>query len=212
MSPPDIHKFEHKCEICNNELIMSSKEPEENLVKYQKHLLIHLHKELFGEIPYMEKYYCPKQEIEVRNVSSSSNSASITKTIQCNEEFSNRDNFLVHLSNHHHEFYPRLLRCLRQIGEGMSPGEVISDEYKQLKAIKRSLYNKENMFNLQIPNFATSDLCNEMRVFARYEEKHGVGSPNDFLECLECKGHFKNAENAVLHLCLKHKSTFLENH
>jgi uncharacterized C2H2 Zn-finger protein len=201
-----------KCEICHRKLVMSSKPSKENLIEYQKHLLMHTNKALFGELPFLDKYYCPKSSNKKheRKILSFSNSET-DKHVRCNSMFNDRESFVLHLSNQHDEFYPRLTRRLRETGgEGENSGS--SEEYNQLKAIKRGLQNKitQTLFEFEIPRNSSfvQQICNETDLLDVYEKEHMLGNPAQFLHCNICEKVFKNAENSLLHLFLEHVEIF----
>ena len=182
--PKVTDAFEHKCEICKTEIVLSSKDETTqklaNLLKYQRHLLLHTDQGLFDEIPLLDRYYCPKKSSQEHSKMSSvspvsPHTKSGNKNVQCSYESDNRDHFLLHLSNHHQEFYPRLLRRLRETGDLPENTASLSDEYKQLKSIKRSLQNKklQNLFNFKLPlTVNIAELCDEKHMYTMYEQKH----------------------------------------
>ena len=201
-----------KCEICHRKLVMSSKPSKQNLIEYQKHLLMHINKAMFGELPFLDKYYCPKslnQQQELKMLPFSN--LDTDKQTQCNSTFNDRESFVLHLSNHHDEFYTRLTRRLRETG-GESSGS--SEEYNQLKAVKRTLQNKvtQKLFEFERPKNSSfvQQICNETDLLDMYEKGHTLRNPEQFLHCIICKKVFKNAENSLLHLFIGHVEIFHE--
>ena len=204
-----------KCEICHWKLLMSSKPSKQNLIEYQKHLLMHTNKAMFGELPFLDKYYCPKslnQKQELKMLSFSN--LDTDKQTQCSSSFNDRESFVLHLSNHHDEFYTRLTRRLRETGESGGESSGSSEEYNQLKAIKRSLQNKitQKLFEFEIPKNSSfvQQICNETDLLDMYEKEHTLRNPEQFLHCIICEKVFKNAENSLLHLFLEHFEIFHE--
>ena len=217
-SVDDCHLY--RCEICNNEIAMSSSNSRGNLLKYQKHILIHSDKALFGELPYLDRYYCPHSLNEERQLDLPSSKRrdkngkiyqGIANECRCDGAFDDREEFQLHLFNDHDEFYPRLLRRLRETGSSTdtfpTENKAHTEEYDQLKTIKRALQNTktQELLDLQLPVNPTKHyLYTEEDFVVSYEERFMVGNPWQFLHCTMCAMAFKSPENALLHLYLNH--------
>ena len=203
----------HKCEICHHEIFLPKDDnPKENLIEFQKHLLIHTNKALFGEIPFLDKYYCPNP-ITVNHPTSSKESDGTKQT--CNASFDDRQDFLLHLCNHHDEFFLRINRRLRETGdtqgENGQHNQKLKEEYDQLKAVKRSMQNKnfQEKFDYTIPNISFGQsICTENELLDVYEKEHRLGNPDQFLHCKYCPNVFKNIETSIVHLLLEHSRAF----
>ena len=208
----------HTCEICHHNIIMPKNNTrKENFIEFQKHLLIHTSNAMFGEIPFLDKYYCPNPCHEVLSTSPNQSDVSQKLEKKCNSSFDDRQSFLIHLSNDHEEFYSRINRRLRETGESVDetgPNNVkLKEEYNQLKAIKRALQNKvvQEKFEYSIPKASLGHyICTEADVLSAYEKEHRLSNPDQFLHCNNCSEVFKNAENCLQHLFLEHYGTFNE--
>ena len=211
-SPSDASHI-HRCEVCYHEIVMSTKASEENFITYQKHILMHTSKTLFGELPYLDKYYCPIRTNSNDKSESPLKRVDEKKQDKCHSVFDDRDSFILHLSYNHDEFYLRLNRRLRETGESGVDGEgkAFSEEYNQLKAIKRGLQNKAHqerlLFKLPV-NSLVQYISTEKDVLDAYERKHMVESPEQFLHCNTCNNVFKSVENSLLHLYFEHVYIF----
>ena len=106
----------------------------EYFMEYQKHLLIHTNKALFGEIPFLDKYYCPNHSHRIKQTSSKEADDSQMKN--CNSSFDDRQSFLLHLCNSHNEFYLRINRRLRETGESVDDNGILHEEFKSLPLFK----------------------------------------------------------------------------
>jgi len=148
----------HTCEICHHNIVMPKNNTrKENFIEFQKHMFIHTSKAMFGEIPFLDKYYCPNPSHEFLPTSPNESDVSQQLEKKCNSSFDDRQSFLIHLSNDHEEFYFRINRRLRETGESVDetgPNNVkLKEEYNHLKAIKRALHNKvvQEKFEYSIP-------------------------------------------------------------
>ena len=194
-----------------------NRSPKEYFMEYQKHLLIHTNKALFGEIPFLDKYYCPNLNPEITPTSSKEADDSQITTKNCNSSFDDRQSFLLHLCNYHDEFYLRINRRLRETGESVDDSEQFNakskEEYDQLKTIKRGLQSKitKEKFEYNIPKTSFGQyICTENDVLDAYEKEHKLSNPDQFLHCTICSKVFKSVENSLLHLFLEHIETFNE--
>ena len=84
-----------KCERCQQNVNLHSRDIKGNTVKYQMHVVTCYKDYIFYDVPQLDIYYCPRTGSE------------------CNGEFKNRMSFLYHLGLNHLEFYPRILRLIR---------------------------------------------------------------------------------------------------
>jgi hypothetical protein len=168
------------CEQCQAQVSLHGRHTGSNLLRYQLHLISHFKLLLFGDVPYLDKYYCPYGNCDVSSAK--------------------RITFLSHLSTHHNEFYPRITRVLK------NPKGYKQKELDVLKGIVDThLTNSLMNFDpTDCPSVA--DVSGEISFYNAYERDDPSGS---HYYCVSCNDPMKNPDFAVLHLFLEHGEKFM---
>ncbi len=165
----------HECEVCETKFTFHGRTLLQNLQRYVSHMVSHFKDSVLGDIPEMDKYFCPHEG--------------------CSLTTHRRYIFLTHLASTHSEFYPRVVKRLKNSSAFLTP-----EERTQLLAVRKFLVSSPLLdFD---PESCPKVYSEEISICHAFEQ-NAMTSSTDY-NCLQCDESFKNSNNAVLHLFTDH--------